>query len=73
MEGENEIIYSIIEQKNIKIENLFGIECNLEIRKINQYCYKNKYSMLVLNNENLLINNENEKKNDLLVIDVNKV
>lgn len=67
MEEDNSIIYSIVERNNIKVEGVFGLENNLDFRKINQVFYKMKYSIYLLSNDNRYTR---EKINELLEIEV---
>lgn len=71
IEEEDTIIFNMLEQGDIKIEKIYGLDNNLDFSEINQTFYKNKYSMLVLN-KNLVPNMYvNREKNKLLEFDVN--
>lgn len=60
MEVRNSVIYEIIHQSELKIEKIYDLKNNMNFTEINQYFYKNKYSILVLND--VLIQNTIEKE-----------
>lgn len=68
MEEEKDVIFNIIEQASIRIENIYCLETNLDFQEINQNLVKEKYSVLVMKNDYLLIDGE---ENKLVEIEVN--
>lgn len=70
MEIERNELCNIIEQHKIKIVNYFGTEELSEILKLNYDIYKKKYSILETQRVELFTSCGNEKRNELLEIDV---
>lgn len=72
MERDGGVLCKIIEQNNIRIHKSFGLDSSLSFEEINKYTYCFSYSMLMLNNKNLKVNNSDQKYK-LLKIEVKRM
>lgn len=70
MKTEEDVILDIILKNSMEIWNCYGLENILEIDSINQYFLTENCSLLVLINDRKKIDCKNEKKNELVKVEV---
>lgn len=70
MEKEDVVLFNIIKQGGIKIENSFGLKNIVDFGEMNPKIYKNRYSVLKMKKYEMPIWIRNEEKHKLVEIRV---